>query len=61
MYATLCRPAEAYIDGGSGSYLLQILLAALFGAAFTIKSTFQNLKAVVLHKQAMRKSRENRA
>lgn len=54
MYLTLCRPAEAYIDAGSGSYVLQILFATLFGAAFTVKSTFANIKAAMLAKRAQR-------
>jgi hypothetical protein len=31
------KNAHAYLDPGSGSYLLQLLLAALFGALFAIK------------------------
>ena len=30
--------AEAYIDPASGSFILQMLLAAIFGAMFAIKS-----------------------
>jgi hypothetical protein len=41
---TICQPASAYIDGGSASYLLQIVFAALFGAAYTLKATCQNVK-----------------
>jgi len=33
-----------YIDPGTGSYLLQILLAGLLGAAFAIKMFWQNIK-----------------
>ena len=36
--------AYAYIDPGSGSYMLQILLAALLGAVFFIKSTWHRIK-----------------
>lgn len=52
MFLTICQPAHAYIDAGSGSYLLQILFAALFGMAFTVKSTFANLKAAILRRGA---------
>jgi len=31
------KDAHAYLDPGSGSYLLQLLLAALFGALFAVK------------------------
>ncbi len=38
-------PAHAYIDAGSGSYVLQMLMAGLLGVAFTIKLSWQRLKA----------------
>lgn len=50
MFFTICQPAHAYIDAGSGSYLLQILFAALFGMAFTVKNAFANLKAAVVRR-----------
>ena len=31
------RSAQAYIDPGTGSYILQTLLAILFAAGFTLK------------------------
>ena len=33
----LAREAHAYLDPGSGSYILQILIAGLFGALFMLK------------------------
>lgn len=36
--------AHAYIDPGTGSYLLQILIAGLLGAAFALKLTWTRLK-----------------
>ena len=30
--------ADAYLDPGSGSYVLQIVLASLLGAAFAVKA-----------------------
>jgi hypothetical protein len=47
MCFTLCQPAQAYIDAGSGSYLLQVFFAALFGAAFAVKSSFANIKTMI--------------
>ena len=38
-------PAHAYIDAGSGSYMLQMLMAGLLGLAFTLKMSWQRLKA----------------
>jgi hypothetical protein len=34
-----------YIDPGSGGYFLQVIIAALLGAAFWIKMSWQRIKA----------------
>ena len=39
-------PAFAYLDPGTGSYILQILIAFVVGALFTIKPFFSKIKAV---------------
>lgn len=39
------REAAAYIDPGTGSYLLQIALAALLGGLFAVKMFWRNVKA----------------
>jgi hypothetical protein len=36
--------AHAYIDPGTGSYLLQILIASLLGAAFALKIYWARIK-----------------
>jgi hypothetical protein len=36
--------AHAYIDPGTGSYLLQILIASLLGAAFALKIYWTRIK-----------------
>ncbi len=41
---TLSQDAHAYIDPSTGSYLLQILLAGLLGALFTLKIFWRNFK-----------------
>lgn len=38
-------PAHAYIDAGSGSYVIQVAMASLLAVAFTIKLSWQRLKA----------------
>ena len=43
-------PAHAYIDAGSGSYVLQMLMAGILGLAFTIKLSWQRLKAFAASK-----------
>jgi hypothetical protein len=34
-----------YIDPGSGSYFIQVIVAAVLGAAFWIKLSWQRIKA----------------
>ena len=38
----------AYLDPGTGSYMLQIILAAVVGLAYTIKIYWTRVKAFVL-------------
>ncbi len=37
------RPAYAYIDPGSGSLILQIVIAGILGVIFTVKTFFRRL------------------
>lgn len=39
--------AHAYLDPGTGSYLFQIMLASLIGAAFAIKTYWIKIKEFV--------------
>ncbi len=43
--AVLGKPA-LYLDPGSGSFILQVLLAALLGGGFAIKAYWKKIKAV---------------
>lgn len=38
----------AYIDPGSGSLVLQVLLGAVLGAVFTLKTYWRKIKAAIL-------------
>lgn len=40
----LARPAS-YLDPGSGSYLLQLLIASVLGAAFAVRLYWTRIKA----------------
>ena len=40
----------AYLDPGSGSYLLQILLAALLGSLFIIRASWGRIKGLFTKK-----------
>ncbi len=39
-----CGRAYAYLDPGTGSYVLQIVIAAAAGAAFTLKLFWRRIK-----------------
>lgn len=41
-------PAHAYIDAGSGSYMIQMAMASILAVAFSIKLYWQRLKAFVI-------------
>ena len=40
--------AHAYIDPGSGSYILQLLLAGLLGAGVAVRIYWKRIKAAIL-------------
>jgi uncharacterized membrane protein len=40
-------PAYAYIDPGTGSYLLQVTLAVVFAAVFAVKHYFKRIKSLL--------------
>jgi hypothetical protein len=41
------RQAHAYVDPGTGNYLLQLFVAGLFGALFALKIFWTKLKGVL--------------
>jgi hypothetical protein len=47
--------AWAYIDPGTGSYMLQILLAFFLGALFALKMFWKNVKSFLGHLFSRRK------
>ena len=40
----LLRTKDAYLDPGSGSYLLQLLIAGLLGGMFAIRASWGKIK-----------------
>ena len=38
------RPAHAYLDPGTGSFLFQLIIGAIFSALFGIKMFWTNIK-----------------
>jgi hypothetical protein len=50
--AALClfvfaQPAHAYVDPGSASFFVQILIGSLLGAVFAVKPYWKNLKEYI--------------
>ncbi len=43
-FILLPKPAYAYLDPGTGSYLFQIFIASLLGGVFFLKSYWQKIK-----------------
>lgn len=41
------KAAYAYLDPGSGSYILQLILAGLLAASFAVKSVWRNIKCFI--------------
>ena len=53
---TFSSPALAYIDPGTGSMLIQVFAAAIFGALFTMKTWLGTLKAFFTIKKSTEES-----
>jgi hypothetical protein len=45
LFAVMERPAHAYVDPGSGSMLLQLLLGGIAGVAVAVRMYWQRLRA----------------
>lgn len=48
--AIMPSTAHAYIDPGTGSYLVQILIAVFAGGAFVLRTFWMNIKALFSRK-----------
>jgi hypothetical protein len=44
------RSAHAYLDPGTGSLIIQVIVAAFLGAAFAVKVYWRNIKAFVANR-----------
>lgn len=45
LFLIFARDAHAYIDPGTGSYILQLIIAGLVGALFVVKVYWKKIKA----------------
>lgn len=43
LYLAAAKPAYAYLDPGTGSYVFQLLIAGLLGGAFFLRSTYKTI------------------
>lgn len=49
LYLIFPQVAYSYLDPGTGSYILQIILAAFVGAAFTMKIYWAKIKTFLVN------------
>jgi hypothetical protein len=48
LFLIFAEQADAYIDPGSGSYILQLILAGLLGAGVAVKIYWKRIKGAIL-------------
>lgn len=46
LFSSILGKPALYLDPGSGSFILQVLLAALLGGGFAIKAYWKNIKRI---------------
>lgn len=51
-FALIALPAHAYIDPGSGSFIFQVLVGGLLGAAFAVKTFWKRIWGFFSRKKA---------
>lgn len=51
LFFILTPDAHAYVDPGTGSYILQLVIAGLFGAAVAVKIYWKRIKAFFLREE----------
>jgi hypothetical protein len=53
-------PAHAYIDPGSGSYMLQLAMAGLLAVVFSLKMSWQRVRSTISARMGGRNSLQRR-
>ena len=53
-------PAHAYIDPGSGSYMLQLAMAGLLAVVFSLKMSWHRLRSTVAARLGGRQTAQRR-
>jgi hypothetical protein len=59
MFELLLRGQGAYLDPGSGSYLLQLLIAGLLGSLFLLRGYFGRIKFFIAGLLSKKDDEEN--
>jgi uncharacterized membrane protein len=54
-------PSYAYLDPGTGSYMLQLLIGVLIGAAFAIKFYWKKIWSFLTNRRSKRQKNEEEA
>jgi hydrogenase-4 membrane subunit HyfE len=44
------KASQAYVDPGTGSYVLQVMIASILAAAFLMKSTWHKIRDAVVRR-----------
>ena len=58
LFLLLPQTAHAYLDPGSGSYVIQIVIASIAGAGLLIKSQWHNIKNRFMQKKRVENKSE---
>ena len=58
IFAFGSRPAQAYLDPGSGSFLFQIIVGGILSAMFAIKLYFRKIKSFFSKKNSQEKNEQ---
>jgi hypothetical protein len=51
LFLTVGASASAYVDPGTGSLFVQVLIAGTLGAIFALKNLWRNMWRAVTHRQ----------
>jgi hypothetical protein len=57
LFASILR-TQAYLDPGSGSFLIQLLIAGVVGAGFLIKAYWKKIKGLFNRSEATKEDDE---
>lgn len=58
LFSAPLMAGHAYLDPGSGSFLLQLLLAALLGGLFVLRSYWGRIKTFIAKKASKQENEE---